>query len=360
MDSLQKKYETDKQTWDECAETYERQIVGGHPDILAFEEFEEDFLDRILLYLFKKQKRPIKLMDIGCGSGRLHVRYGAKTKRIAELARSHPLVSLKMNSPKLAYDPAIEKGLTEVWGIDFSQNMIDIAKDKLQKVGLKNHHEMALTFEQGSAFELEEQSDEILPVAICLVNSIGVMQGFEGANELFKSMCRAVESANGIAIISCYQQEYIKSYGLGQYESTMDVSGQPIWMQPDTYASSQFKQIPKQYKLAHSNDNKLIVDVFDNQNNLIKKNHVLKRDTAKTEQTIKTGDINTYSKYKSHWYSFKHIDQLINNNWEIQDSYHIKTQNLDIIRAEPAQMSILDSGNHLDSFMIRLNSKTGG
>jgi hypothetical protein len=178
--------------------------------------------------------------------------------------------------------------------------MIDLAKDKLQKVGLKNHLKIALTFEQGSAFELGEQPDDILPIAICLVNSIGVMQGFEGANELFKSMRRAVESAKGIAIISCYQQEYIESYGLGQYESTMDVSGQPIWMQSDTYASSQFKQIPKQYKLAHSKDNKLIVDVFDMHDNLIEKDHVLERDPDKTEQTIEIGDINTYSNYKSH------------------------------------------------------------
>ncbi|MFQ6678821.1 MAG: class I SAM-dependent methyltransferase, partial [Fidelibacterota bacterium] len=344
---------SDKQTWDECAETYEKQIVGGHPDILAFEEFEEDFLDRILRFLSETQKRPLKLMDIGCGSGRLHVRYGAKTKSIAKLAQSHPLVSLKMNSPNLAYDPVIAQRLAEVWGIDFSQNMIDLAKDKLQKLGLENHNEMTLTFEQGSAFELKEQSDEILPVAICLVNSIGVMQGLEGANELFKSMRKAVEPANGIAIISCYQQEYIESYGLGQYESTMDVSGQPIWMLPDTYASSQFKQIPKQYKLAHNNDNKLIVDVFDLNDNLIKKDHVLIRDPDKTEQTIKTGDINTYSNYKSHWYSLKHIDEMINNYWDIQNSYHIKTRDLDIIRAEPAQMAILDFGDHLKNIFQR-------
>lgn len=212
---------------------------------------------------------------------------------------------------------------------------------------MNNHDKIALTLEKGSAFELEEQSDKILPVAICLVNSIGVMQGFEGANALFKSMRRAVESAKGIAIITCFQQEYLESYGLGQYESTMDVSGQPIWMQPDTYASSQFKQIPKQYKLAHSNDNELIVDVFDFHDNLIKKNQVLIRNPDKTLQTIKTGDIITYTDYKSHWYSFNHIDELINNHWGTKYTYHIKTCDLDIIRAEPSQMAIMDFGNHL-------------
>lgn len=347
MDSLQKKYELDKQTWDECAEIYERQIVGGHPDILAFEEFEEDFLDRILRYLAEKQNRPLKLMDIGCGSGRLHVRYGAKTQSIAEFPHSHPLLLLKKNSPKLAYDPILAKSLAEVWGIDFSSKMIDLAKEKLQNIGLENYREIKLTLEQGSAFELKEQSDKILPVAVCLVNSIGVMQGAEGANELFKSLRRVVESAKGIAIISCYQQEYIKSYGLGQYESTLDVSGQPVWMEPDTYASAEFKQIPTQYKLAHSKDNKLTLDVFDLNDNLIKNDHILERNSAKTEQTIKTGDIRTYSKYESHWYSHDHIDEFIQDNWETNKSYHIKTQELDIVRAEPAQMAILDFGGYL-------------
>jgi SAM-dependent methyltransferase len=255
-----------------------------------------------------------------------------------------------MNSPKLVYDPEIALGLSEVWGIDFSQKMIDLAKEKLQKAGL-NDHELALTFEQGSAFELAQQPREVLPIAVCLVNSIGVMQGVEGANALFKSMRRAVEAAKGIAIISCYQQEYIQSYGLGQYESTMDVSGQPVWMLPDTYAIEEFKQIPKQYKLAHSSDDTLAVDVFDSNNKLIKKDHILKRDPEKTRETLKTGDINTYSNYKSHWYSFAHLDELIKNHWGTEHSYHIKTQDLDIIRAEPAQLAILDFGGHLKSIL---------
>jgi SAM-dependent methyltransferase len=353
METLQRKYETDMQTWDACASTYERQIVGGHPDILAFEQFEEDCLDRILRFLSSIQDRPVKLMDIGCGSGRLHIRYGAKTKPVTELEQSHPLVSLKMNSPTLAFDPILAGYLGEVWGIDFSQNMIDLAKEKLEKYGLNNPQEMALTFEQGSAFKLQEQPDSILPVAVCLVNSIGVMQGLEGANALFKSMRRAVEAAKGIAIISCYQQEYISSYGLGQYESTMDVSGQPCWMEPDTYATSQFKQVPKRYKLAHNNDDKVLVDVFDSNGNLIKEDHFLYRNSKKTDQTIKTGDINTVSNYKSHWYSFNHIEQLINTHWGIENSFHIKTRDLDIIRAEPAQMAVLDYSGYLKNLFMQ-------
>ena len=212
-----------------------------------------------------------------------------------------------------------------MWGVDFSHNMIDLAEEKLRDAGLNNQHGISLTLEQGSAFELKEQNDEILPFAVCLVNSIGVMQGLEGAEALFRSMRRAVESTNGIAMISCYQQEYISSYGLGQYESTLDVSGQPVWLTPDTYASPEYKQIPRQYKLAHSSDNKVIVDVFDRKNHLIRKGHVLNRLPDKTRQTLRTGDINTYSDYKSHWYSYDHIEKLIHEFWGAQNSYHIKT-----------------------------------
>jgi SAM-dependent methyltransferase len=355
MDALQQKYEIDRQTWDACAETYERQIVGGHPDILAFEEFEEDFLDRILRYLSETQDRPIKLLDIGCGSGRLHLRYGAKTQRITNLDRSHPLVSVKMNAPQLAYDPFLAKNLVEVWGIDFSQKMINLAEEKLQKWGLNHHHEIALTFEQGSAFALAEETDSVLPVAICLVNSIGVMQGVEGANALFKAMRKAVELAKGIAIISCYQQEHLESYGLGQYESTMDVSGQPVWLEPDTYTAPEFKQIPKYYKLANSRDDKLLVDVYNNDSRLIKKDHVLVRNPKKAEQTIKTGDINTHTNYISHWYSTDHIKALMQDHWHSSHATHIETKDLDIIRAEPAQLAVLDFGDHLSGLLKRLN-----
>lgn len=347
MQTLKEKYETDKQTWNDCADTYERQIVGGHPDILAFEEFEEDFLDRLLRHLIRKQSRFIKLMDIGCGSGRLHLRYGTITTSLKNLPARHPLASLKKYYPKLAYDPVMAQFIAEVWGIDFSRNMIDLAKKKLKDAGLSNQNGIELTFEQGSAFELKQQPEQILPVAICLVNSIGVMQGAEGAKALFQSMRRAVEPANGIAIISCYQQEYINSYGLGQYESTLDVSGHPLWLAPDTYVSSDYKQIPRQYKLAHNNDMKIVVDVFDKQDRIIKEGHVLQRIPDKTKHTINTGDINTYSDYKSHWYSYEHIEKFIQDNWDPQNSFHVKTIDLDMLRAEPAQLAILDFSGYL-------------
>jgi len=352
MTTLSKRYEIDKKAWDDCAETYEKQIVGGHPDILAFENFEEDLLDYLIGYLAKKNNRHIRLMDIGCGSGRLHIRYGAKTSKTEKLPESHPLVDLKEENPVFEYDPLMKEYLDEVWGIDFSQNMINLAAEKLNKYGLGNYSSVKLSLEQGSAFDLKPHRDNTLPIAICLVNSIGVMQGYEGAKQLFKAMRRVVERAKGIAIVSCYQREYIASYGLGQYESTMDVSGQPQWLVPDTYASGEYVQVPKDYKLAHSKEDKIIVDVYDSNGKCIKEDHVLERDPVITRQVIDTGNILTHSDYRSHWYSFKEIHDLVKEHWNDGEAYHVPTEFIDMQRAEPAQMAILDYGNNLDKYLF--------
>jgi SAM-dependent methyltransferase len=352
MDSLYEKYCTSMQAWNECAAIYEKQIVSGHPDITAFENFEEDLLDRLLRYLVISQKRPIKLMDIGCGSGRLHIRYGAKTAAVRDIDKSDPFIHLKLSNPDFAFDEGITSGLKEVWGIDFSKNMLDLAKKKIKETGLDSNKSIPLNFEQGSAFELKPESKDVFPVAVCLVNSISVMQGPEGAQELFKSMRNAIESAGGIAIISCYQKEYIQTYGLGQYESTLDVSGQPWWMVPDTYASNSYIHKSRSYKRAYDPSPDLVVDVFDRQGNLIKKDFKLTRDPKRTANVVEAGHIRTYTDYTSQWYSYDLIDSWIKTYWK-DNSHHIPTKKLDALRAEPSQLAVLDCGRNLDDILQR-------
>ena len=48
---LEAMVERDRRVWNDCAGTYEERIVCGHPDVLAYESFEEDFLDRVLAFL---------------------------------------------------------------------------------------------------------------------------------------------------------------------------------------------------------------------------------------------------------------------------------------------------------------------
>lgn len=350
MNDLIEAYHMDKETWDKCADIYEEQIVSGHPDIVAFESFEEDFLDRLLIYLSRNQRRPIKLMDIGCGSGRLHLFFGSKTIKTEYLPQTSPYQRIKNEQSRFSYNHLLAKNLVEIWGIDFSRQMIKIANRKLSEAGFLDNHSIKLSFKEGSAFDLEPEDTNVLPVAVCLVNSIGVMQGPEGAAKIFQSMKHAVENAGGIAIISAFQREYVETYGLGQYESTLDVSGQPRWIVPETYASENYIQVAKDYKLAYSKDSTLTVDVYDTEGNLVKEGHILRRDPKTVEKTIETGKIRTYSNYKSHWYSYLQFENWINKYWPGK-TYHIKTKLIDEIRAKPAQFAIFDPDNNLEGFL---------
>ena len=126
MEPFEELYERDRGVWNRCAVTYEKRIVGGHPDITAFEAFEEDFLDRVLRHVAGADPRRIKLLDLGCGSGRLHVRYGAKTVNVEMQPGLQALARMKEGRGQLLYDPLLAQKLQTVWGIDFSSSMIRI------------------------------------------------------------------------------------------------------------------------------------------------------------------------------------------------------------------------------------------
>jgi uncharacterized membrane protein len=124
-------------------------------------------------------------------------------------------------------------------------------------------------------------------------------------------------------------------------------------MLPDTYTSEGYRQVSRAYKRAYSEDRALTVDVFDMEGNMVRKGHRLTRDTEAVRYTIETGKIRTFTDYKSNWYSFDQFEDWIQKFWSGR-RYHIRTKELDAIRAEPAQMVILDSGDHLKDLFTRL------
>ncbi len=351
---LLEQYEHDQGVWNACAQAYEAAIVLGHPDVTAYEHFEEDFIDRLLLFLIRDLNQEIHLYDVGCGSGRLHLRYGLKSLDPSGRDPESVACRLQTMHANFQYAPTIAPGLKRVGGLDFSYEMLALARRKLEGAGLAHLLDDRLYFEQGSAFDLAPFSASPLPVVVTLCNSIGVMQGHEGAQQVFRAMRRAVESSGGIALISAYRGEAVADFALGNYESTMDASGQPRWLKPDTYAAPPFTQQPKAYKRAYDASEHILVDVYDGAGNLVKQDHRLERDPRITAQTIASGHIRTHHEYESHWYGAGKFRAWIRQWWPEERSWHIAGSTLDALRAAPVQLAILDPGNHLRPFFERL------
>ncbi len=351
-ENLIQTYRRDQRVWDRCADSYEKHVVNGHPDIKAYEELEEDLLDRILQHLLTSNRRKVSLYDIGCGSARIHFRYGLKTTRLNDL--SHLKSKLEPNNRLIKknyrFNRKLADSLVSVSGIDFSSQMIKLATDKLVNAGLKSRIGDFLVLECGSAFDLPPLPHGPVPIVVNVCNSIGVMQGVEGAVKLFKTMRRMVESAGGIALISAYRKEAVKEYALNNYESTMNVSGQPRWLVPNTYARSGYELRPRGYKTVGNTDQSIIADVFRQNGWLVHRGLKLTRDASEVGKTIETGRIRTDSDYESYWYSYDQMDNWIARFWPKGKTYHIMGKQLDDNRAVPVQLAILDTNNLLQGF----------
>jgi hypothetical protein len=77
---------------------------------------------------------------------------------------------------------------------------------------------------------------------------------------------------------------------------------------------------------------------------------VLERDPVETARTLETGQIRTHSDYGSNWYGFDRIEGWVRELW-CEPCHHLHTRSLDALRAEPAQMAILDPGDHTRSLL---------
>ncbi|HUW60936.1 MAG TPA: hypothetical protein VMZ06_08020 [Candidatus Bathyarchaeia archaeon] len=355
----------DRGVWDQCAAAYERNIVHGHPDVVAYEAFEEEFLDRVLAFLAERSGKPLHVIDVGCGSGRLHLRYGLKTTRGDQLpaADAENLARARASRRDLDYDPVLAGetggGIELIGGIDLSSELINLAAGKLGEAGLGTLLGQRLWLRQGSAFDLEPLDPEPLPVLVTVCNSIGVMQGPEGAQQLFKSLRRAAETASGIAVISAYRKEAVQSHALGNYESTMNVSGQPRWLAPQTYARNNgFTLVPRRYKRAWDSSKSILVDVFDRNGQKVCDGFLLTRVNDEVERTIETGHIRTWSRYESYWYGFDTIARWIDAYWGRDTSWHLAGIELDALRAAPAQIAVYDPQRRLADLFGRWRIST--
>jgi SAM-dependent methyltransferase len=351
-------FERDRIVWDECAEQYEQSIVSGHPDIIAYEEFEEDLFDRFLLHLMRDKEQDVHLYDVGCGSARLHLHYGLKSINADSIEEDscNTVKRLRKKNARHGYDPVFNLRMKRVGGLDFSAEMIGIAREKLKLAGLTEALKERLYLEVGSAFEMDPLEGPGIPMSVAVCNSIGVMQGPRGAKQLFKSMGDQVRDAGGIAIISCYRRAAVPTFALGNYESTMNVSGQPVWLKPDKYADPSFAKVPRRFKRAHDPHDHIYVNVFSQEGNLLESDFKLTRDPDLVKETCETGHIRMHSEYESRWYSTDQISDWIDEFWGAENSHHLMGKDLDSVRAEPVQLAIFDPEHRLDEIINRLSN----
>ncbi|MBU1099301.1 MAG: class I SAM-dependent methyltransferase [Bacteroidetes bacterium] len=324
--NLDKQVNRDILLWDNIADESEKSVLSGHPDIIAYENFEEQLLDKILMELTEKGNKPIKLVDICTGAGRIPEHYHNKI-----MNEEFPF------------------NLNHIHGIDISKRALEMAESKLSGMDEDIVKRLNMTFELGSAFDLKEENDLSIPILVNLNNSIGTLQGYEGAQQLFISMRKAVEKANGIGIISCYSNNYIEDYALNIYESAMQVTGQPQWLEPTNYTSSEYKMLPKELKAFGNLSKDTYCDIYDQNGLLAEEDYKLTRAPTKVRAVNITGNIKTYRGYSSMWYSPLIINQWINSHWNGCKTYYIETKDLDEKLAPFGQLAILDCGNHLNN-----------
>lgn len=347
--TLEQRTSEDLGTWDRCAADYERSVVHGHPDVRAYEDFEEDFLDALLAHLLRAGAGPLRLLDLGCGSARLHQRYGLK---------------MTPGSPKdperdvVAFDPVIARGLAGVDGVDFSESMLAIAKRKLDAAGIAPAARGRLRLRRGSAFDPAPEFVAGLPVAVAVCNTIGVMQGTEGARRLFQALRREVERAGGIALVSAYRRDAVSAYALGNYESTMNVSGQPCWLRPARFAGRDTVPVALETRRAFDPTPRIRV-AGRRPDGTLHGECVLERDPEAVAEAVATGRIRTLWDYESNWYATDQVAEWVGSEWAGLPAWHVDGRRLDVLRAWPAQLAVLDAGDRLEGFFGRLGIRKG-
>ena len=330
-DSIAVCCERDRRVWDSCAQTYEKRIVGGHPDVTAYEGFEHCLVEHLVLHLVRDCARTLHLYDFGCGSGRFH-------RALAPWLSS----CMAGDDDESVAGTGNEGGIAHIGGVDFSVDMIDLARERLKEEGLAHLHPCHLSFDSGSAFDVPPYDGPCTPLALSVCNSVGVMQGPEGARKLLGCMRRYVERQRGIALVSCYRREAVRDYALSNYESTMDVSGQPCWLEPAPAESSDQVLVPHRYKRARDTDPGIVVDVHNAAGRCMVRGLHLRRNEKKVQQVVESGSIETWGEYRSHWYGEAQVREWMRELWCGAQLWHFTGSALDVLGGEPAQIAIAD------------------
>lgn len=188
-----------------------------------YENFEESFLLCFIKDFFLKISQNFTLIEFGSGTGRFMELLGFIVTKQAE---KKPRFNKRFD-----YDEKLDKHLKGIVGIDFSEKMIAITKEKLESQKL-----IRLT-EQGRVSLINKAIQDVNPhdfaiasnspiLICCMFGTFGNLPKADLDIALQKMYNIAGE--NGIIIISVFNKEEIKPKAIEYYNSII-----PLWGEPD-------------------------------------------------------------------------------------------------------------------------------
>ena len=331
---LEARQKDDQIVWEDCAQTYEEQVVEGHPDIRSAESLEEEWLGHLLRKRSWQRPEQIHVVEAGCGSARVLAQLAAAATQTEDLEPTDRklLQAYRRLRPEGAFHSAWAQTCGKMVGVDFSRSMLALAEERFSRIGLSRWiQSRRVQLIHGSAFQLPPTALG-QPWVICLLNSIGVMQGEEGARALLRSV-RQAAGASGVGFISAYRAEAMETHGLNQYESTLEVAGIPDWLEGDvpTGCRARARQTPR----AGEAQEVLPVDWVDESGALTGQGE-LRRQPDRVRQVCLTGQVRTRSGYQSRWYPWSQMAQLVRDEWG-EAGWQISPGRLDHLRGRPLQ-----------------------
>jgi ubiquinone/menaquinone biosynthesis C-methylase UbiE len=221
--------------------SYHENVVDPFSSALGaryIERYEDLYIDEVLDNYLKNKKVKVIFIEMGVGTGRYLIRYGARllNSEITSKSFSLPFMSRGLRSTVCkkyrddrilrkyySYDSYYDQNLQLLIGIDFQEQMIKRCKENLKEMKLYSlfGERILLCTAAAQYFNLAfDQFDEFknsFKIVTCVFQTLG-NQKEELQIELLKTLKR-LASPKGIIIVSVFNKKMFKEFGLKRFYS---------------------------------------------------------------------------------------------------------------------------------------------
>lgn len=220
-----------RQVWTNLSVDYDKYIIdksSAYPEARNYENFEEALVLGIIRGLAERGK-DVAFIEAGSGTGRYMKLLGYKI-----IPHKKPLNSV------YSYDENLARRLKLIAGVDFSEKMIGITREKLKRAVVENGINLFDKLMQGNKLRLINEgientsADGILKehekgwtrVVCCMFGTFGNIS----EEDREEALQRMVEwrGSNGILIVSLFNRDRLKNdLGYYYYKGVTDLYGNP-------------------------------------------------------------------------------------------------------------------------------------